>query len=72
MVLQTVQEERMSTTSYAQSVTMEMFIWLVEGRSMKAEWNTAGMENGELCVMTPGEIEMQQLCVVNWDSQQNV
>ena len=39
---------------------------------MKAEWSTAGMEHGALCVMTSGTLWMQLLCVVNWDSQLNV
>ena len=51
---------------------MEMFVWWMVGHSLKAESSTAEMEYGELCVMTRGDLKMQQLCVVNWDFQLNV
>ena len=34
---------------------------------MKAEWRSASTTLGVLCVMTPGEVVMLQLCVDSWD-----
>ena len=69
-----VWEERMKAILLGvQSVKlMEMFALLVAAQKMQAEWSTAGMEHGALCVMISGTTQMQLLCVANWDSPLNV
>ena len=35
---------------------------------MKAEWRSALVMSGALCVMTPGEVVMPLWCVDSWDT----
>ena len=69
MVLWTVLEEKMNQIT---AVFMEVSVWWVVGHHLKAEWSTASSEYRVPCVMTLGGLQMQLLCVVNWDSQLKV
>ena len=69
MTLWTVLEEKMNQMI---AVLMEVSAWWVVEHHLKAEWSTASLEYGVRCVMILGGLQMQLLCVVDWDSQLKV
>ena len=49
------------------SVTMEMFVLLMDHTSMRAEWRCASIISGELCVIVAGTQLMLPLSANSWD-----
>ena len=45
---------------------MAPFDWLVDSPLMKAEWRSASMECGDLCVVIAGDPVMPGLCADSW------
>ena len=51
---------------------MEQFVWSMEEESVKDLFKYVLMESGDMCVDMVGILVMQELCVVNWDTLQQV
>ena len=51
---------------------MEQFVWSMEEESVKDLFKYVLMESGDMCVDMIGILVMQELCVVNWDTLQQV
>ena len=49
---------------------METLGFKVVQTVLKVEWKSATIMHGELCVMTPGVLLMQEWYADSWDSQQ--
>ena len=51
---------------------MEQFVWSMEEEPVKDLFRYVLMESGDMCVEIIGLLVMQELCVVNWDTLQQV
>ena len=51
---------------------MVLFVWLVVRAILRGQWRSVIMESGALSVMIAGTVMMQQWCVNNWDSREQV
>ena len=51
---------------------MEQFVWSMEEEPVKDLFRYVLMESGDMCVEVNGLSIMQELCVANWDTLQQV
>ena len=51
---------------------MEQFVWSMEEEPVKDLFRYVLMESGDMCVDMVGLPIMQELCVANWDTLQQV
>ena len=51
---------------------MVLLVWLVVRAILRGQWRSVIMESGALSVMIAGTVMMQQWCVNNWDSREQV
>ena len=51
---------------------MEQFVWSMEGEPVKDLSRYALMESGDMCVEIIGILILQEWCVINWDTLQQV
>ena len=51
---------------------MEQFVWSMEEEPVKDLFRYVLMESGDMCVDMIGILVMQELCVANWDTLQQV
>ena len=51
---------------------MEQFVWSMEGEPVKDLFRYVLIESGDMCVDIIGLLLMQEWCVANWDTLQQV